>query len=54
VDFLLNTEIAIEVKLKRKIVVSFEKSWRKDNQDNEIFPVRDFLTRLWAGEILKI
>lgn len=41
-----------EVKLKRKIVVSNEPAWRKDDNGIEVFPVELFLKQLWNNEIL--
>ena len=38
--------------VKRAIVVSFEKETRCIKKQIDILPWRDFLARLWAGQLL--
>jgi predicted AAA+ superfamily ATPase len=44
-------EIGAEIPLRRRIVVSQDRHWRK-LQNTEVWPVLDFLKSLWAGEIV--
>jgi len=44
-------EIGAELPLRRRIVVSQDRHWRK-LQNTEVWPVLDFLKSLWAGEIV--
>ena len=44
-------EIAAELPLRRRIVVSQDSHLRK-LQNTEVWPVLDFLTSLWAGEVV--
>jgi len=44
-------QIGAELPLRRRIVVSQDRDWRK-LQNTEVWPVHDFLRSLWAGEIV--